>query len=158
MDNDLQLAAEKVLKQETKQFIEEIDHLMQVDGLEKSLKSKNNNNNKVPGKTQFKDLMDAASKASCIEELMLFLSYQEAKEGGWEKKCVNGYSIARNVINSLKKIVDAIYSLIKKEYGNRAIKDEEERVLQLEITEKYMGYLYWKAYVVSKEGGRKNVP
>lgn len=148
MDDELRLVSEKVLKQETKWFLDEIDHLMEEDGVGRLLEM---GGNKIPGKSQFKSLMDAASEASCIEELVLFLSYQESKKEGWEKECKNECSIARNVINSFTKILDGIYLQIEEMCKEQKINDDDERILRLKIAEKYMGYLYWKACTLSRK-------
>lgn len=152
MDHNLRFAAKKALKRETNQFLIEIKRLMEEDGVADILK----NGNK-PGRTQFNSLMDAAGEASCIEELMLFLSYQVSKKEGWEKKCANNESIAKNVVNSFLNIQDTIYPCIQKEYGVNVISYDDERVLRLEIAEKYMGYLYWRATIESRDGEGKNV-
>lgn len=166
MNKELSFLVEKVLKKNTNVLLQEIDHLMEEDGVrilleegnkkietgKNSKKANGKENSKVPGKTQFKTLMDAASEASCIEELVLFISYQKSKKHGWENKCANGDDIAKNVTNSLMKIQESVYAEIEKEaeVQEQKIDTEDERILRLRIAEKYMGYLYWKASVVSR--------
>lgn len=166
MNKELGFLSEKVLRKNTNVLLQEIGRLMEEDGvgvlLEKGNiqndtggKFKKNNkkdHEKVPGKTQFSNLMGAASEASCIEELVLFISYQRSKKGGWESKCTNGHDIAQNVVDSLMNIQKAVYEEIVKEaeIQKQTIDSEDERILRLKIAEKYMGYLYWKVSVVSR--------
>ena len=153
MDKDIKFLAEKVLKRETNTFLKEIEHLMTEDGVGEILAGEKKNsqeNAKVPGRKQFKMLMDATGEASCIEELLLFLSYQKSKDNGWKMKCNNGKDIAQNLSDSFMKVQDAIFEDIEREAVGKKICDEDERILRLEIAEKYMGYLYWKASTVSR--------
>lgn len=166
MNKELGFLAEKVLKKNTDVILQEIEHLMKEDGVgdvlgkkdsgneagKNTKKTNNKQNDKIPGKTQFQNLMAAASEASCIEELILFISYQKSKDGGWRKKCCNEKDIAQNVTDSLMKVQKSVYPEIEKEaeIQKQTIEHEDERVLRLRIAEKYMGYLYWKASVVSR--------
>jgi len=84
----------------------------------------------------------------CIRDR--FLSYQKSKGGGWENMCGNEKSIAENLADSFMRIQDLIYADIVEEAGAREISSEDERILRLEIAKKYMGYLFWKASVVSR--------
>lgn len=166
MNKELSFLAEKVLKKNTNVILQEIEHLMNEDGVKDVLGGTNNRNEagknskqtnkkgngKIPGKTQFNNLMNAASEASCIEELVLFISYQKSKDGGWKNECSNGKDIAQNVAESLMKIQKSVFTEIEKEaeIQKQKIDQEDERVLRLRIAEKYMGYLYWKVSVVSR--------
>ncbi len=150
MDKELRFLAEKILERETGEFLREIERLMDEDGVGKVLVGRGTGNDKSPGRSQFQKLMDAAGEASCVEELLLFISYQKNKGGGWHIKCSNRKSIAENVAESFQKFQNKIYGMIEEEAGTRKIDDEEERLLRLEVIRKYMGYLYWKASVVSK--------
>lgn len=150
MDKELKFMVEKVLKRKTNVFLEEIENLMVEDGVGEVLSGKNNKGGKIPGRTQFKALMDATIEAACIEELLLFLSYQRSKGGGWDQVCRNRKNIAENLANSFMKIQDIIYEYIVEESKGKEIGDEEERLLRLEIARKYMGYIYWKVSVVSR--------
>ena len=105
---------------------------------------------KTPGRTQFKALMDAAGEASCIEELLLFLAYQKSKGGGWQIKCGGNEDISQKISKSLMKIQEDVFDAIEKEAKAGRITQEDERIIRLEIAEKYMGYLYWKASVESR--------
>jgi len=140
MDRELKFLAEKVIKKETNTILNEIDRFMDEDGAGDVLAKK------VPGRKQFKTLMDATKEAACIEELLLFLSYQRSKKGGWDTKCANGKEIAINMAESFMKVQNKVLGIIETEA--QKISDDDERLLRLEIAEKYMGYLYWKASVV----------
>lgn len=163
MDKEIKFLAEKVLKRETNTILKEIERLMTEDGVGEVLtgemknsqeKGKDKKQGKVPGRKQFIMLMEAAGEASCIEELLLFLSYQKSKNHGWGSLCDNQKDIAQNLVDSFMKVQDEIFGSIVKEAGAKKICEEDERILRLEIAEKYMGYLYWKASVVGgfKEG------
>lgn len=154
MDNRLEFITEQVLKQKTKQILSEIRRLMKEGGVEACLKDRPNKKDKKdkedmpPGRSQFQSLMDAAREAACVEELVLFLSYQESKKGGWGKKCADGATIAKKVVDSLMSTVDLLYSCIAEACEGQDISDDDERMLRLKIAEKYLGYLYWTASAV----------
>lgn len=152
MDKNLKFLSERILKRETNEFLKEIEDLVIKDGVGKVVvdDDKKERNNKAVGRSQFKTLLDAVSEASCIEELLLFISYQKARGHGWEKKCCNGKSIADNLVDSFMRIQNKIYPKIVKEPYIEGISDDDERLIRLDIAEKYMGYLYWKVYVASK--------
>lgn len=162
MDKELRLMAERVLKRETNQFLQELENLMEKKGVEKVLKDGGSSHTdpkthrtsyqRAPGTTQFKSLMDAASEAACIEELLLFISYQQSKKDGWNAYCENENNIARNLIDSFMSMQDNLYPEIKEEaeHCNISINDDDERILRLMISEKYMGYLFWRASIASK--------
>ncbi len=159
MRKEMEFLAEKALKRETNRFLEEIEHFMEDGGIEKLLagektndhkKGKGEKQQKVPGRKQFKMLMDAAEEASCIEELLLFLSYQKSKKHGWETTCSDGEAIAKKLADSFMRIQDDIYKIIENEDWAEKIEDDDERLLRLMIANKYLGYLYWKASAVSR--------
>ena len=146
MDKELRFSAERVLKRETNRILNEIGHLMDEDGVGRAIAD----GNEQKGNRQFKNLMDATEEASCIEELLLFIAYQESKGGVWKKRCINGKSIAVNVTNSSMKVQDEVYGLIGEENDASKISVDDERELRLEIAVKYLGYLFWKVHIVSK--------
>lgn len=154
MDKDLRILAEKVLRRETNRILKEIERMMKEDGVEEAIanggRGKEGKKNTPLGQGQFKKLMDAAGEASCIEEILLFLGYQASKGGGWKKQCRNEKSIAEYVAESFGAIQGQVYPMIEKERGKDKISAEDERELRLKIAEKYFGYLYWKAHIVSK--------
>lgn len=152
MDKNLKLLSEKVLKRETKEFLNEIENLIIKEKAGEAIVNddKKKENSKALGRSQFKMLLDSVPKASCIEELLLFISYQKARGNGWNSKCRNGESIADNLVESFMKIQNKIYPEILNEPDIGEISSDDERLLRLDIAEKYMGYLFWKAYAVSK--------
>lgn len=151
MDEGVRFACVKVMKQKTNVFISEINLLMEEEGVGKVLRQGNiGGKEKTPGRTQFKALMDAAGEASCIEELLLFLAYQKSKGGGWQIKCGGNEDISQKISKSLMKIQEDVFDAIEKEAKAGRITQEDERIIRLEIAEKYMGYLYWKASVESR--------
>lgn len=152
MDKDLKLLSGRVLKRETKEFLIEIEGLVIGKGIGNIVVNddKKQGNSKKLGRSQFKMLLDSVSKASCIEELLLFISYQKARSHGWESKCNDGESIADNLVKSFMRIQDKIYPRILNEPDIGEVSNDDERLLRLDIAEKYMGYLFWKVYVASK--------
>lgn len=159
MKKEIKFLAEKVLKRETNIFLKEIEHFMEDGSVGKLLAGEKNNSQekgkrqktqKVPGRKQFKMLMDAAGEASCIEELLLFLSYQKSKKHGWETVCSDGEDIAKKLADSFMKVQDDVFKIIEREDWAEKIEYDDERLLRLMIAEKYLGYLYWKASAVSR--------
>lgn len=157
MNKELKKIEEKVLKRETNKFLEELEILMTKSGVKEALEDNSKNRKgkgreKVPGRSQFKTLMDATEEASSLEELLLFISYQKSKKEGWERKCTNGKDIAENLVDSLMNVKNDVYSKIKENANEKKIEisNEEERIMKLIIAKKYMGYLYWKASAVSR--------
>lgn len=153
MDDKLRLLVETVLKKKTNEILKQIDYLMDEKGVGDILKNKTKDKNEDKeqlGRRQFTMLMNAATEASCIEELLLFLGYQQSRKNGWEIRCEkNNKSIAENIIDSLKEIQINICSDIEKEVEH--IEIDDERVIKLEIARKYTGYLYWKVSTICKK-------
>lgn len=159
MKKEMKLLAEKVLKRETNKFLKEIECFMESGDVGIILageinsgqeKWKGKKQPKGPGRTQFKMLMDAAGEAACIEELLLFLSYQKSKKHGWETECTDGEDIAKKLADSFMKVQTDIYKILEHEISAEKIEEDDERLLRLMIAEKYLGYLYWKASAVSR--------
>lgn len=159
MKKEMRFSAEKALKRETNIFLKEIEHFMEDGGVAKLLAEEKNSSrdkqkrkkpSKVPGRKQFKMLMDAAGEAACIEELLLFLSYQKSKNQGWETRCSDGEDIAKKLADSFMNVQDTVYKIMEHEDWAKNIEDDDERMLRLMIAEKYLGYLYWKASAVSR--------
>ncbi len=160
MEDKIKFSAEKVLKRETNQFLKEIEKLIETDGVGKLLVDDDSNKQqqgKEKGKTkslkvgQFRILMDAAEEAACIEELLLFLSYQKARGLGWEIACGNSKEdVAKKLADSFMNVQKEIFGIMKQEDWAKDMEEDDERLLRLMIAKKYLGYLYWKAYAVSK--------
>lgn len=140
MSKDLEFIVKKVLISETNTFLTELDSLMEKIPVTKQ----------KPGRTQFKTVMDAAGKASSVEELLLFISYQAAKKNsdGWGIKCRNGNSIADNVVESLHHMIEIVEDKIMQSIKVQQLDSEDERKIRLRIAEKYLGYLYWKITIL----------
>lgn len=132
------LLIDNVLKKNTIEFLNEIKELMkEIEGLIKR--------EKKPGRTQFNSLMNAVNEASCVEELILFISYQESKKEGWNKSCENNKTIAENIIKHLLTIQEKIIAEIEE---TESLEEEDKRIIKLKIAEKYFGYLYWSVSAV----------
>ena len=86
MNRALKVMIDRVLKEETKNILDEIDTIINKDGMGNALTHDSKKGDTKPGRNQFKSLMDAAGKASCVEELVLFLAYQSSKGNGWQNK------------------------------------------------------------------------
>lgn len=145
MDKELNYVVKSVLVKETNSFLDEIDRLMKEDGVEKAIRI---------GRTQIKTIMDGVNKAASVEELFLFISYQESKRNGWDMPCDNKKSVAQNVIDSIRKIMDEMQSEIQTAWDvletGKELDEEDIRILRLNIAEKYMGYLYWQTTIITK--------
>jgi len=85
------------------------------------------------GKTQFTSLLEASTKACCVEELQLFIKYKKSKKGSenWIYLS-NGLC---NQIDNLKSIAD--------EVSEKAAKQIPD--LHLELTRLFLGYFTWEA-------------
>lgn len=82
------------------------------------------------GKRQFTTLVEAAQKASCLEELCLFIQYKKAKAGtrdGWAF------------------LADPLATILRVEVKNIA---DDEGVDALDAARQFLGYLMWRACVV----------
>jgi hypothetical protein len=92
------------------------------------------------GKTQFSDLVVAGSRASCVEELELFLLYKKSKEAtrGWENLPDWVVEDFRSLKPFAKKIMDEIGS----PEVSPSEADRYPRVY-LGIVQLYLGYLMW---------------
>ena len=155
MDRALKGMIDRVLKEETKSILDEIDTIINKDGMRNALTRGSKKGDTKPGRNQFKSLMDAAGKASCVEELVLFLAYQNSKGNGWQNKVNKNTNIAEKITQSLMSITDKLSEIIetKPEAENMSIDDK--RIMRLIIAEKYLGYLYWSVSALRKE--EKNV-
>ena len=147
MNRELALIVKGVLVRETNLFIDEINDLMDKRGGGNAINI---------GRTQFVTIMDGVKQASTVEELCLFIDYQESKRTGWDKDCGNSKTVAKNVQESLNEIIEKIEKKIIEEIEqkiskDRGISDNDNRMMRLKIAEKYMGYLYWKATIVMKK-------
>ena len=115
MDDKLRLLVETVLKKKTNEILKQIDYLMDEKGVGDILKNGSRNNKRIPRTTQFTMLMNAATEASCVEELLLFLAYQQSRKNGWETRCErSNKSIAENIVDSLEEIQINLYPKIEK--------------------------------------------
>ena len=79
----------------------------------------------IPNKRQFTGLVEAGQKATCIEELKLFIRYKEAKQG--TSKQWNGLA------QPLVYMIDEVSKLV-------------EPKLQLPLVQRFLGYLMWDAH------------
>lgn len=150
MERKLKVLIDNILKEETKRILDEIDRLINKEGMGETLIDGSKKNDTKPGRSQFKSLMDAAEKASCVEELILFLAYQKSKGNGWDKKVNNEMSVAEKIEHSLDLVIGEISEIIGKRPEAENMSADDERIMKLMIAEKYMGYLYWNVSIVSR--------
>ncbi|MDR1157414.1 MAG: hypothetical protein LBK75_03785 [Oscillospiraceae bacterium] len=88
------------------------------------------------GKKQFIDIMEAAQRAHCVEELKLYVAYKGAKEGSrgmWNK-----------LANPLNHEIDELENIAKIAKEGNA-RDVSLADIHHEIVKRYMGYLMWQA-------------
>lgn len=134
MNKELSFIVKKTLTKETNTLLTELERLMAEEGMREVM-----NREGAPGRTQFNAIMQASLKASCVEELLLFIAYQGSKG---EK------TVAQAVTQSIIKECEDIANKIYKELGGGVeITKDDERIIQLEIAKKYLGYLYWKTTI-----------
>lgn len=145
MNKELEFKVKKILISETNNFLNEIDCMMKESGMENVSNVKT-----AAGRTQFKTIMDAAGKASSVEELLLFIFYQGSKSGGWNTGCTNNKSLAQNVADSLQHTLEVMSVKVSESIEDQNIDSEDRREIRLRIAEKYLGYLYWKATILKE--------
>ncbi len=160
MDRQTAMMVKQVLIKKTNLFLEEVENLIKDSkeggkGVGKELRN--------IGRRQFQDIMNGMSeKASSVEEIYLFIGYQEAKDmevefnkKGWSKSCGNKHTVAENIVDTLKEVISNVWAAVQEEVQKRESNTIEEgvaREIRINIAEKFMGYLYWKATVVQKKG------
>ena len=83
-------------------------------------------------KTQFQDIITAASQATSLEEFKLYIAYKAAKAGS----------------NDLWKDFGARLNMFVDEHIRNQDTDEKEK---LKVLHQAMGYLMWAAYAASAE-------
>ena len=106
------------------------------------------------GSSQLSLLLRAVKKASCIEEVKLFISYQSAKENknkSWNVK-IDGIKISNIVIEKINKVIDLASkkSITEKGFVFKDLSSDDIRRLKLKLCEKFLGYFYWKGIVYGK--------
>lgn len=110
-----------------------------------------NGRNKI-GRTQLNSLLMNVRNAVSVEELILFISYKEAKGQGWEQVC-GGKTVAKHLIESLRTVenlADNIRTYVDKNSSkDEQITEDDMRVIKLMLAEKFLGYLYWKGTVMA---------
>jgi len=79
---------------------------------------------KPPGRTQFSGLVTAGQKASCVEEIALFIRYKEAKKGSG-----NWAGLAKPLVQHMEEV-----------------RGLAEPKLQLALVRRFLGYVMWAAY------------
>lgn len=109
---------------------------------EKGFKDAFGNTNDKVGRSQLSKVLNAIKTANSIEEIKLFIEYQEAraKKGkSWNAnigKSTLGKVIC-NKIDEVIKLVDNVSGLESKDLIE----------LKLRLGEKFFGYLYWKGTI-----------
>lgn len=96
------------------------------------------------GRTQLAKVLSAIKTANSIEEIKLFIGYQESRSSvGKEWKAHVGNSTLAKV---LCEKIDEVIKLSNNE--NLELKDLIE--LKLRLGEKFFGYLYWKGTIYAQ--------
>jgi hypothetical protein len=101
------------------------------------------------GKRQFSGLVDAAAKASCVDELRIFIFYKRAKEGSKGWKDLAEPLVSR--IDDLRSLAEKVAGDIKHRQqasgqGSRVITQSDEAFLaaiHLDLVRLFLGYFYW---------------
>lgn len=109
---------------------------------EKGFKDAFGNTNDKVGRSQLSKVLNAIKTANSIEEIKLFIEYQEARANkgkSWNAnigKSTLGKVIC-NKIDEVIKLVDNVSGLESKDLIE----------LKLRLGEKFFGYLYWKGTI-----------
>lgn len=106
------------------------------------------------GRTQLSKLLNAIRSANSVEEIKLFIKYQESRKIGWDQKC-DEKSLAETLLDKINEVMELSEKQDFAKYGL------ELREVKLKMAEKFFGYLYWQGTVYAKEnkpeknGGRR---
>lgn len=148
MKPELTRKIQQILTANTNHFIEETNALMETGGLKEVLK-RISDGKPVIGRSQFHSIMTISAKAGSLDELLLFISYQESKgkKKDWAAICTDQKTVAQIVMDSIKASVNEITSSFD---GINSMSDDDLRLFKLKIAEKHLGYLYWQASIAMK--------
>lgn len=97
------------------------------------------------GRSQLSNLLNSARTANSVEELKLFIKYQESRYSNWAQR-VGNKTLAEQVIEKINEVM-------KLAEEAETLHPELNFVeLKLKMAEKFLGYLYWKGTVYAKGG------
>ncbi len=106
----------------------------------------------IPSKRQYSDLLQAASKSACVEEITLLIRYKKVKEGS-KKEWKHLADPLANAIDVLKVKAENISKRIDDPTENKAVD------YHLQLTRLLLGYLMWNGCVeYAKREENKDVP
>lgn len=142
----------KIVDKNSEKIIEIVNSLDNIKDFKGCFSDKANE--KKIGRRQLKKLLNASKEANSIEEIKLFIAYQESKEKdneSWKQRI--GNETLGKVI--LKKIDEVLKLIDVEELRKDADENIEKDIITLKIklAEKFFGYFYWKGTIYGKEGG-----
>ncbi len=143
------------LSKHTDEIIENIKQMTEKYGIGENLSD--------TGKGQFGTLMTNANKASSLNEIILFIEYQESKDTigkSWGRLCSGNKTVAKIIIESLtltcNELGKNIINSLENRPDNKIVLDKDDiRKIKLIIMEKYLGYLFWSTSVWKSSNNKK---
>jgi len=109
------------------------------------------------GKKQFNDLMEAANKASSLDELELYIAYKGAKEGTrgmWEK--LSGPTIRQiKKGGELEDITLKVQKYARDKHKEDFSLDDIHDDIHMEVVRRFTGYLMWQANIMIEQDKKK---
>lgn len=106
---------------------------------------KENKKDKKLAKSQLSTILNSIKSANSVEEIKLFIKYQETRIKGW-KQIVENETLANLIIGK----IDEVTRLAEEIKSNNSEFDLRE--IKLGLVEKFLGYLYWKGTIYAKGG------
>lgn len=106
---------------------------------------KENKKDKKLAKSQLSTILNSIKSANSVEEIKLFIKYQETRIKGW-KQIVENETLADLIIGK----IDEVTKLAEEIKSNNSEFDLRE--IKLGLVEKFLGYLYWKGTIYAKGG------
>lgn len=135
----------KIADENSENILKIINALEDIRGFKNAFSEKNN---KKVGKTQLSKLLNAIRSANSVEEIKLFIKYQESRKNGWDQKC-DGKSLAETLLDKINEVMELAEKQDFAKYGL------ELREVKLKMAEKFFGYLYWQGTIYAKENEHK---
>jgi len=123
----------RLIEDKTAEIIKKVNEYINLKPVREGL------NFRRDGKRQFNDIVEAAASASCVDELVLYISYKKAKEGS--------RSMWSSLADPLVKVFSDLNEMAKSIYAEAVAKQKDIRQeeIHLELCKKFAGYLMWKA-------------
>lgn len=126
-------------------YSEEIVKIVNSLDNEKGLKNAFGKTNDKLGKSQLSKVLNAIKTANSIEEIKLFIEYQEAKADNgesWNTK-IGKSTLGKFICKKIDEVIELADSV-------EGLESKELIELKLRLGERFFGYLYWKGTVYAQ--------